>query len=95
MTGGMAFVYDEHGDFARHANPESIIWQRLASPYWEARLKSLIAEHAVATDSRWANGLLDDWDRTRGSFWQICPREMIERLEHPLGGVEETMVAAE
>jgi glutamate synthase (NADPH/NADH) large chain len=95
MTGGMAFVYDELGDFERSANPDSIVWQRLASPYWEAKLKSLIAEHSVATDSRWSNGLLDDWDRTRGSFWQICPREMLERLDHPLSEVEEEMVAAE
>ncbi|MGV3478900.1 MAG: glutamate synthase-related protein, partial [Sphingobium sp.] len=95
MTGGMAFVYDERGDFERLANPDSIVWQRLESPYWEARLKSLIAEHAVATDSRWSNALLDDWDRTRGAFWQVCPREMIDRLEHPLGAANEDLVAAE
>ncbi len=35
MTGGMAFVYDESRTFASRANPESIIWQRLASEHWE------------------------------------------------------------
>jgi glutamate synthase (NADPH/NADH) large chain len=95
MTGGMAFVYDEDGSFTRNANPESIVWQRLASPYWETRLKSLIAEHAVATDSRWSNSLLDDWDRVRGQFWQVCPKEMVDRLEHPLSLAEAELVAAE
>ena len=95
MTGGMAFVLDERGDFDGRANPESIIWQRIASTYWETRLKALIAEHAVATDSRWSNTILDDWDRWRHHFWQVCPREMVSRLEHPLSDMEETAVAAE
>jgi glutamate synthase (NADPH/NADH) large chain len=41
MTGGMAFVYDEDGSFERRANPESIVWQRLSSAHWEARLRGL------------------------------------------------------
>ncbi len=85
MTGGMAFVLDSDASFESHANPDSIVWQRLASSWWEARLKGLIAEHAVATDSKWAHSILDDWDRWRGHFWQICPREMLTRLEQPLG----------
>jgi glutamate synthase (NADPH/NADH) large chain len=84
MTGGMAFILDEGDAFPARANPESIVWQRLASAHWEARLKALIAEHAVATDSRWANTILDDWARYAPLFWQVCPREMLSRLEHPL-----------
>jgi glutamate synthase (NADPH/NADH) large chain len=95
MTGGMAFVYDEHDDFGVRANPESIIWQRLNSIHWETRLKALIAEHAVATGSKWSNALLDDWDRTRNSFWQVCPKEMVKRLSHPLSDNEQELVAAE
>jgi len=95
MTGGMAFVLDEHDEFERRANPESIVWQRLASAHWEARLKALIAEHAIATDSPWSNSVLDDWDRWRGRFWQVCPKEMVRRLEHPLTDEVETVAAAE
>ena len=95
MTGGMAFVLDEDGSFARLANPESITWQRLESAHWEARLKALVAEHAVATDSKWANTLLDDWDRWRGRFWQICPNEMLTRLDAPLSDAPPEAVAAE
>ena len=84
MTGGMAFVLDEEDRFPGRANPESIGWHRLASAHWEARLRALIAEHAVATDSKWSNTILDDWDRWRGRFWQIVPKEMISRLPHPL-----------
>src|SRR3546814_16344761 len=42
MTGGMAFVLDVDGSFERHANPESIVWQRLGSTYWEGVLKALV-----------------------------------------------------
>ncbi|WP_315759819.1 glutamate synthase large subunit [Sphingomonas sp. Y38-1Y] len=84
MTGGMAFVYDAEGKFPERANGESLIWQRLASSHWEGVLKDLVAAHAEATDSKWSTGLLDDWDRVRGAFWQVVPREMIERLEVPI-----------
>ncbi|MBY9062830.1 glutamate synthase large subunit [Sphingomonas yunnanensis] len=94
MTGGMAFVYDADGSFARSANPENITWQRVAAAHWEEQLRSLIAEHAVATDSRWSRGLLDDWERTIASVWQVVPREMLTRLAHPLDDAE-TLVAAE
>jgi glutamate synthase (NADPH) large chain len=93
MTGGMAFVYDPEGSFARRANPESIVWQRLAATHWETRLRALIAEHAVATDSRWAHGILDDWERVSRDFWQVIPREMLGRLPYPLDDRE--AVAAE
>jgi glutamate synthase (NADPH/NADH) large chain len=95
MTGGMAFVLDVDDAFARRANPESIIWQRLASHHWETRLRALIAEHAVMTGSAWSNMILDDWDRWRLRFWQVCPKEMLTRLSHPLSDAETAMVAAE
>ncbi|WP_294339875.1 glutamate synthase-related protein, partial [uncultured Sphingomonas sp.] len=84
MTGGMAFVYDASGTFARRANPENIVWQRVASAHYEEVLRGLIAEHAVATDSRWSRGLLEDWERTMASIWQVVPREMLSRLAQPL-----------
>ena len=93
MTGGMAFVYDETEGFERAANPDSIVWQRLASAHWDERLLELVGEHAKATESRWAHELIDDWDNRMRHFWQVCPKEMLGRLEHPLS--DERAVAAE
>jgi len=84
MTGGMAFVYDHDDSFARRANPESIVWQRLAAAHWTGVLRDLITRHVQATDSKWARGILDDWERSSARFWQVVPREMLERLVHPL-----------
>lgn len=47
-------------------------------------LRSLIGEHARETGSSFAADLLRDWDRTRAFFWQVCPKEMVGRLSHPL-----------
>lgn len=93
MTGGMAFVYDEDGSFAARANPESIVWQRLASEHWEARVRGLVEAHAEATDSKWSQGILEDWHRTIGHFWQVVPKEMLTRLSHPLDDTVEAVAA--
>ena len=95
MTGGMAFIYDPDNTFDRRANPETIVWQRLASRHWESVLLSLVRAHVDATDSRWAAGLVEDWDRVRDHFWQICPKEMVERLSYPLSDADQDVIAAE
>ena len=94
MSGGMAFVLDTDDNFERRANGDSVVWHRLASAHWEARCKTLIALHAVKTDSKWSNAILDDWDRWRTRMWQVCPKEMLGRLSHPLDERDE-LVAAE
>ena len=95
MTGGMAFIYDPEAVFPMRANPSSIVWQRLESAWWEDHLHGMIEAHVAATGSRWAAAILEDWERARGAFWQICPKEMLGRLDHPLSDAEQNVVAAE
>ncbi|WP_443972032.1 glutamate synthase large subunit [Sphingobium sp. CR28] len=94
MTGGMAFVFDEQGQFPTRANPESILWQRVSSAHWEGVLRDLIEEHIARTDSAWAKGLMQDWERNLPHFWQICPKEMVSRLAHPLADNDDSLIAA-
>ena len=84
MTGGMAYVLDPHDRFKHLVNRETLQVQRLAAPHWEEALRNLIGEHARETDSAFAVSLLRDWDRVRGQFWQVVPKEMLSRLPHPL-----------
>jgi glutamate synthase (NADPH/NADH) large chain len=84
MTGGMAFVYDPEDEFAARVNGETVIWQRVAAPYWETLLKELVGEHARETQSRLAQQLLVDWEREVRRFWQVVPKEMLARLPEPL-----------
>jgi glutamate synthase (NADPH/NADH) large chain len=80
MTGGMAFVYDPDSRLDDRINPESVIWQRIEMPYWENICRRLVEQHVEQTQSRFAAGLLNDWDREVGKFWQVVPKEMIGRL---------------
>lgn len=84
MSGGMGFVYDASEHFPLMANPDSIVWDRVRSTHWESVLKALIEEHAQRTGSPRAVAALAHWDTARTRFWQICPKEMLARLAHPL-----------
>ncbi len=85
MTGGMAFVYDPTNGFELRVNPDSVVWQRVDSAHWEGVLRALVQEHVAETQSRYAARLLNDWDMEVQKFWQVVPKEMLSRLEHPLG----------
>ncbi|GAB4296540.1 MAG: glutamate synthase large subunit [Roseovarius sp.] len=84
MTGGMAYLYDPEGTARALINPDSVIVCPLRSAYWSAQLKALLARHAAETGSRRARDILQDWEVRRHDFVQICPREMVDKLEHPL-----------
>jgi glutamate synthase (NADPH/NADH) large chain len=88
MSGGMAFVLDLHDRFEDVLNRDSVVVGRVRSPHWEQVLRGLVAEHARETGSRFAADLLRDWGRVRESFWQVCPKEMVGRLDHKLEAEE-------
>jgi glutamate synthase (NADPH/NADH) large chain len=90
MTGGMAFVYDTDGSFEHRVNSDSVIWQRIQSRHWEGVCRDLVREHYGETQTRFSERLLADWTLEAGNFWQICPKEMISRISHPLS--DETAV---
>ncbi|CAN5692110.1 glutamate synthase large subunit [soil metagenome] len=88
MTGGMAFVLDLHDHFLTHLNTDSVVVQRIGTRAWEAELRGLVEEHARETGSVFAAGILRDWDRHLGGFWQVVPKEMVHRLDKPLAEEE-------
>jgi glutamate synthase (NADPH/NADH) large chain len=77
MTGGSAFVYDPENVFANVINEDSVVWQRIEVDYWERQLRRLVEEHQRLTSSKFAEGLLRDWDRELPRFWQIVPKDLI------------------
>jgi len=84
MTGGMAFVYDSNQDFEYRVNTESVIHQRIEVGHYEAMLRNLVTEHRKETSSAWAERILVNWDREVRNFWQVVPKEMLNRLEVPV-----------
>ena len=53
-------------------------------PYWENILKSMIEDHYTKTQSSHASSLLDSWEKEKLCFWQIIPKEMINKFEKPV-----------
>jgi glutamate synthase (NADPH/NADH) large chain len=89
FTGGVAFVYDAEHRFELRLNRDTILWQRLDHPYWDEKLRGLIARHVAETESRYASALLHDWDRVAGRFWQVVPKEYVKYLPQPMSEASE------
>ncbi|MDP5086074.1 MAG: glutamate synthase large subunit [Yoonia sp.] len=94
MTGGMAYLYDPKGHAADLINMETLVTCPVTVAHWHDQLKGLIERHAKETGSRKAADILQHWEAEKGSFLQICPKEMLIHLKHPLS-VEQTAIPAE
>ncbi len=91
MSGGLAYVYDEDGDFAKRCNTAMVSLEKVLSTaeqeatldraIWhrdqsdEAQLKKLLEEHNRWTGSKRARELLDTWAQSRGKFVKVFPNE--------------------
>jgi len=84
MTGGMAFIYNPNNEFEKRANAESIIWQSIETEYWSKYLEGLIKEHFNETNSDASRKIIENFDTEIFNFVQVCPKEMIDKLENPL-----------
>ena len=84
MTGGMAFIYDEKNEFEKFVNPTSIIWQEVETDYWKQFLKDSIKEFETKTFSEKAKRILKNFDSEIKNFKQVCPIEMLDKLENPI-----------
>ena len=84
MTGGMAFVYDANCDFENYINSESVIWQKPETQYWKDHLKNLIKEHFSETESVISKKIVENFDQEIKNFVQVCPKEMLNKLENPI-----------
>ena len=88
MTGGMAFVYDEEKEFEKKVNPETVVWQRLETEYWKNYLKNLVSQHFKETNSKVSEKIINNFDQELNHFYQVCPKEMIDKLDNPITNKE-------
>ena len=84
MTGGMAYIYDPEGLAPDLVNMETLVTCSVSVPEWEDQMKGLILAHAAETQSAKAVDILNNWQAEKRFFLQVCPREMLVHLEHPL-----------
>ncbi|HBH40153.1 MAG TPA: glutamate synthase subunit alpha [Curvibacter sp.] len=91
MSGGVAYVYDEDGQFASRCNTTMVSMEKvlpaaeqektLPRAIWhrdqtdEAQLKKLLEDHHRWTGSKRARELLDHWNEARAKFVKVFPNE--------------------
>ena len=84
MTGGMAFIYDKKNEFENFANPSSIIWQSVETDYWKKFLRESIEDFESKTSSQKAKIILKNFEAELKNFKQVCPIEMLDKLDNPI-----------
>ncbi len=94
MTGGMAFIYDKYDEFEKRVNPETVVWQRLEMEYWKNYLKKMIARHYEETNSKKSKIILKNFENELSYFYQVCPKEMLNKLENPISNRREVDIAS-
>jgi glutamate synthase (ferredoxin) len=75
MSGGVAYVLDETGDFATRCNAQMVGLEALEDTEEISDLHQLIAHHAKYTDSQKANLVLADWANLVPKFVKVMPKD--------------------
>jgi glutamate synthase (NADPH/NADH) large chain len=73
MSGGVAYVYDPDGEFAKKANTGMVTLSGELTDKDEAMLRRLVENHAAYTDSDRAQWMLDDWADVSSEFVRVMP----------------------
>jgi glutamate synthase (NADPH/NADH) large chain len=99
MSGGIAYVYDEDGSFARKCNLSMVALEKVLPAGEqpddglrhhhqadEIQLKAMIERHAAHTGSERAKALLGNWSKSRARFVKVFPHEYRRALKQIAAG---------
>lgn len=102
MSGGVAYVLDEAGDFHRHCNQEMVLLERLEDAEEINEVERMLRRHAQYTNSERARLILARWEELVPRFVKVMPKDykrVLEALERVtkagLSGEEAIMAAFE
>ncbi|MDB9494624.1 glutamate synthase large subunit [Spirulina major CS-329] len=82
MSGGVAYIFDQAGDFAVRCNTEMVGLERLEDPEEIRELRDMIQKHADYTGSDRAQAILAAWDAHVPQFVKVMPRDYKRVLQH-------------
>ncbi|MGQ9872780.1 glutamate synthase large subunit [Leptodesmis sp.] len=75
MSGGIAYILDEAGDFATRCNTSMVGLETLEDPEEISEIYQLIQNHVNYTGSRKGQKVLDHWEEMRPKFVKVMPRD--------------------
>ena len=80
MSGGIAYVYDETGNFDNHCNLDTLDLELVNTEEDRQTLHDLISQHVEYTGSPKGKKILADWDRQVPRFIKVFPMEYKKAL---------------
>jgi len=102
MSGGIAYVLDEVGDFTSRVNKQMVDIESLSDAAEIEKVRGMVERHRELTGSARARHVLENWSDMVARFVRIVPRDFkraVESLrrahEQGLSGDEAIMVAFE
>ena len=75
MSGGIAYVLDERGDFAGRVNLQMVGLEKIVDPAEAAAVRALVEQHFACTNSVRARQVLDAWEQRLPQFVKIMPKD--------------------
>ena len=81
MSGGVAYILDETGDFATRCNTEMVGLEKLEDASEIAEIKQMIEKHVEYTNSKKGQKVLDNWEAMIPKFVKVMPRDYKRVLE--------------
>ena len=75
MSGGIAYVLDEAGDFNLKCNLGMVDLDKVETEEDKAELKQMIENHVRYTDSAIGKRVLDEWDSILDKFVKVMPTD--------------------
>jgi glutamate synthase (NADPH) large chain len=75
MSGGIAYVYDDNGEFPALCNKDMVSLEKPSELEDVATIRQLLENHVQLTGSPIAKAILDDWDRELRYFVKVIPNE--------------------
>jgi glutamate synthase (NADPH/NADH) large chain len=81
MSGGIAYVLDEAGDFPCRCNQEMVNLEHLADASEISEVQAMIRQHAEYTNSELAWRVLADWEHKIRKFVKVIPKDYKRMLQ--------------
>ncbi len=81
MSGGIAYILDELGDFASRCNREMVALEKLEDAEEIQGVRQMVEQHLASTGSQRAARILDGWPQFVPQFVKVLPQDYARVLK--------------
>lgn len=81
MSGGIAYIYDEVGNFDTRCNKEMVHLEKLVDEKEIYEVKRMVMRHMTYTGSEKATHIIKNWESIQDKFVRVIPKDYKRMLE--------------